>query len=92
MFLFTHMYSDEQILAQLGARIKSLRFKAGYTSHEKFAYDIDMSRSLYWNYENGSNMNFMTLIKILNFHDLTLEEFFSEGFAAEAPSKRSRKS
>lgn len=92
MFLFTNMYTEEQILAQLGARIKSLRFKAGYTSHEKFAYDIDMSRSLYWNYENGSNMNFMTLIKILNFHNMTLEEFFTEGFTSETPSKRSRKS
>lgn len=74
------MYIEEEVLKKLGGRIKELRIKAGYTSHEKFANDIDLSRSLYWSYEQGANMNFLTLIKILNFHKITLEEFFKEGF------------
>jgi transcriptional regulator with XRE-family HTH domain len=74
------MYKDEEILKKLGDRIKELRIKAGYSSHEKFAYDIEISRGQYWNYEQGANMNFLTLIKILNFHKISLEEFFEEGF------------
>lgn len=74
------MYQEEKILEKLGARIKDLRIKAGYTSHEKFANDVEISRGQYWNYEQGANMNFLTLIKIINFHNITLEEFFEEGF------------
>jgi transcriptional regulator with XRE-family HTH domain len=74
------MYNEDDIIKNLGARIKDLRIKAGYTSHEKFANDIDISRSLYWSYEQGANMNFLTLIKILNFHKITVQEFFRDGF------------
>jgi transcriptional regulator with XRE-family HTH domain len=74
------MYQDDEILKQLGARIKDLRIKAGYTSHEKFALEADISRGQYWNYEQGTNLNFLTLIKILNFHKISLEDFFNEGF------------
>lgn len=74
------MYQDEEILKKLGERIKDLRIKAGYTSHEKFANDIEIHRGQYWAYEQGKNLNFLTLIKILNFHKITLEEFFKEGF------------
>ena len=78
--LFCSMYQEDEVIKNLGARIKELRIKAGYTSHEKFANDIEIGRSLYWNYEQGANMNFLTLIKILNFHKITLEDFFKEGF------------
>lgn len=74
------MYQEDEILKKLGARIKDLRIKAGYTSHEKFANDIEIGRSLYWGYEQGKNLNFLTLIRILNFHKISLEEFFNEGF------------
>jgi transcriptional regulator with XRE-family HTH domain len=74
------MYKDQDILKKLGGRIKDLRVKAGYTSHEKFANEIDISRAQYWSYEQGTNMNFLTLVKILNFHKISLEDFFEEGF------------
>jgi transcriptional regulator with XRE-family HTH domain len=74
------MYKDQDILKKLGARIKDLRVKAGYTSHEKFANEIDIGRAQYWSYEQGTNMNFLTLVKILNFHKISLEDFFEEGF------------
>lgn len=74
------MYNDEKIIEKLGARIKELRIRAGYTNHEKFANDIEIARGQYWSYEQGTNMNFLTLVKILNFHKITLEEFFETGF------------
>jgi transcriptional regulator with XRE-family HTH domain len=74
------MYKDKDILKKLGERIKDLRIKAGYTSHEKFALDANIGRGQYWKYEQGVNLNFLSLIKILNFHKITIEDFFREGF------------
>ena len=38
------MELEEKLLLQIGARIKELRIKAGYTSHETFATDHELSR------------------------------------------------
>ena len=64
----------------LGNRIKELRKKAGYTSQETFAYDADIPRALYGKYEKGCNLTILSLSKIISFHNITLEEFFSDGF------------
>ncbi|HEX9503118.1 MAG TPA: helix-turn-helix transcriptional regulator [Patescibacteria group bacterium] len=39
-----------------------------------------MSRTQYGRYENGQNLTFTSLVKIVKAFDMTLEEFFSEGF------------
>lgn len=70
----------EVVLKQLGQRIKSLRIKKGYTSYEYFAYEHNISRAQFGRYERGEDLRFSTLIKIVNAFDMTLEEFFSEGF------------
>ena len=71
--------TDEQ-LKRLGARIKQLRIKAGYTSYEYFAYEHNISRAQFGRYENGQDIRFSTLIRIVDAFGMTLEEFFSEGF------------
>jgi len=68
-----------EILA-LANRIKNLRIAKGYSNYEFFAFEHQISRAQYGRYERGEDMRFSSLIKIVNAFDMTLEEFFSEGF------------
>lgn len=67
-------------LKQLGKRLQQLRIKKGYTNYEIFAYDHDLGRAQYGSYENGRNIQFDTLLKLIKLHKITIKEFFSEGF------------
>jgi len=71
---------EEKVLCQLGKRLRYYRKLRGYTNYEHLAYDLGISRSQYGKYENGGNIKFSTLCKILNHLDVTLENFFKEGF------------
>ena len=71
----------EIFLLKVGERLKELRKEKGYTNHEVFANDIDMTRSQYWEYEKGlKNITVLSLKKILDELGISLEEFFSESF------------
>ena len=70
----------EDELVKLGKRIKALRIKKGYTSYEYFAYDHDISRAQFGRYEKGADLRFSSLLKVLKALDISLKEFFSEGF------------
>ena len=70
----------EDQLKKLGARIKELRIKKGYTSYEYFAYEHDISRAQFGRYEQGQDLRMSSLIKIVNAFGITMEEFFKEGF------------
>ena len=71
------MKSDEKILKEIGERFKKLRIAKGYTSYESFAVDNDLSRMQYWRMENGiSNITIKSLTRILNIHNITIEDFF----------------
>jgi len=73
--------SEQQYqLKKLGLRIKQLRVKAGYSSYEYFAYDHNISRAQFGRYENGQDIRFTSLLKVISALGVTLEEFFSEGF------------
>lgn len=68
-------------LQRLGERIKDLRKnKMGYSSAEIFAYENGFGRTQYARYENGEDLRFSTLVKIVGIFGMTLEEFFSDGF------------
>lgn len=71
--------ADDQ-MKKLGQRIRQLRKATGYTSAETFANEKGFPRALYGKYENGKNIEFLTLIKLVNGFGITLREFFSEGF------------
>lgn len=71
----------EIFLRKLEVRLKELRKLKGYSNHEDFAYDLDMNRSQYWEYEKGKkNITIFTLKKILSVLNVSLSDFFSEGF------------
>ncbi len=71
------MDKNELLLFNIGRKIKFLRIKAGYTSHENFAFEYDMSSSYYWKAEKGKvNISVVYLQKILSIHQISFEEFF----------------
>ncbi len=70
----------EKKISQLGNRIKELRLSKGYTNAEKFAYEHEISRSQYAQYESGKDLRFSSLIKLTEAFGISLEEFFAEGF------------
>ena len=74
---------EQDKLRALGERLKYYRKLKGYTNYEHLAYDIGISRSQYGKYENGGNIKFSTLVKILEQLDTSLSEFFKEGFQSE---------
>lgn len=76
-------FSKEEVLKKLGERIKSLRISKGYSSYEYFAYEHNISRAQFGRYERGEDLRFSTLTRIIKAFDMTLEEFFSEGFNVE---------
>ncbi|MGZ4056874.1 MAG: helix-turn-helix domain-containing protein [Bacteroidia bacterium] len=66
---------------KLGKRMRELRIRKGYKSFETFAYENDLPRVLYGNYEQGiGNITYKNLIKIIKALDVSVAEFFSEGF------------
>lgn len=74
------LVSNREIYEKIGKRLKVLRLKAGYTAAEKFAYENEIGRSQYANYEKGVDMKISSLIKLLNAHNITIADFFAEGF------------
>lgn len=73
------VYKREQ-LEKLANRLKELRIQKGYTSYEYFAYDNNIPRAQYGRYEKGEDLKFSSLLKVLQGLDISLKEFFEEGF------------
>ena len=65
-------------MASIGAHIRSLRLRKGYSSAEIFAYEHNLNRVSYWRMEKGSNITLKSLIRILDIHGISLKEFFEE--------------
>ena len=70
----------QQSISNLAERIKSLRIQKGYTNYENFAFDHNIPRAQFGRYEKGEDLRFSSLVKIVKAFDMSLTEFFSEGF------------
>ena len=68
----------DQRIIQIANKIKELRIKKGFTSHESFAWDNNINRVQYWRIEKGSNITLKTLINILDIHKISLADFFKD--------------
>ncbi len=66
---------DQSRIEAIAKRIKELRVEAGYTSYEKFAVDNGLERKQYWRLEKGHNFMITSLLRILDIHSISLEEF-----------------
>lgn len=63
---------------KVAAKLKKIRIEKGYTSYENFAWDNNLPRVQYWRIEKGNNFTINTLLKILDIHKMSLEEFFKD--------------
>lgn len=69
-----------QILKMIGVRIKFLREAKGEYNYERFAFKHDLNRSQLWRYENGEDMYVSSFLKVLAALDISVTDFFNEGF------------
>jgi transcriptional regulator with XRE-family HTH domain len=70
----------EKQLANLGERLKEIRKEKGYTNYEQFAFDNEIPRAQYGRYEKGQDLRFSSLLKVLKALNISLKEFFKQGF------------
>jgi transcriptional regulator with XRE-family HTH domain len=68
-----------QEILLLAKRIRELRHRT-HSSYEIFAYDNNITRSQWGRYETGEDVRFSSLVKVCRIFNITLQEFFSEGF------------
>ena len=68
---------DTRIL-KVADKLERIRIEKGFTSYENFAIEYGISRMQYWRMEKGTNFTFESLLKILDAHKMTLEEFFKD--------------
>ena len=67
-------------LDNLGKRLKEVRKEKGYANYEQFAFDNELPRAQYGRYEKGQDLRLSSLIKVLRAMDISLKDFFGEGF------------
>lgn len=72
------MSEHNSLSNKVSEKIKALRFKKGYSSYETFANDFNLDRKQYWRIENGSNITLKTLEKILEIHNISVNDFFKD--------------
>lgn len=68
---------NQKVYEKIGNHIKGLRLSAGYTNAEKFAFENEITRSQYANWEKGQDMKISSLLRITKAHNLTIEDFFA---------------
>jgi transcriptional regulator with XRE-family HTH domain len=70
----------QAVLKSIGKRMQDLRKKKGYKNYELFAYENELPRAQYGRYERGQDLKISSLLKVLNGFDITLQDFFKDGF------------
>jgi transcriptional regulator with XRE-family HTH domain len=67
-------------LKKIAARLKYLRKKKGYSNMDIFAYEHGFGRAQYGRYENGQDLRYTTIVRLANCFEMSIKEFFGEGF------------
>jgi len=82
--ILSYLMKDEEkyniVINKIASKLKNLRIEKGFTSYENFAYQNDIPRVQYWRMEKGTNFTIKNLLKILEIHEITIEEFFNNDF------------
>lgn len=69
---------EDSRLSQIGNRVRALRKANTSLSAEDFANEKGFDRVQYSRIENGANITMKTLLKVVDAHNITLKEFFSD--------------
>lgn len=73
------MKTDEEVLKEIGEKLKELRIKNGYKSYESFAIENSLSRMQYWRIEKGlTNITIKSLKRILDIYEMSIDDFFEQ--------------
>jgi transcriptional regulator with XRE-family HTH domain len=83
-------YTEKQ-LENLGNKLRELRIERGFSNYEQFAYEHNLPRAQYGRYEQGQDLRFSSLLKVLKAFDISLEEFFKEGFEIASLKSKMKK-
>ncbi len=74
------MYSQDtfkDLLTNIGVKLAELREKKGHSTIKDFVIAHDLPEIQYWRMEKGkTNITLKSLMKILNIHDVSVEDFF----------------
>ena len=57
-------------------KLRKIRLERGYSGYDFFAWENQLSPRQYLNMEQGKNFTMKSLIRVLDIHGITLEEFF----------------
>jgi transcriptional regulator with XRE-family HTH domain len=68
---------NQKVYEKIGNHIKTLRLAAGYSNAEKFAFENEITRSQYANWEKGQDMKVSSLLRITQAHGITIQQFFA---------------
>lgn len=68
---------EEKRLVEIGSYIKHLRKTKTILSAEDFANEKGFDRVQYSRIEKGTNITMKTLFKVIDAHNMSLNEFFS---------------
>ncbi len=71
------MAENEERILTIGNYIKKLRIDRGYISYEYFAWEHKIPRVQYWRMEKGNNFTLKSLLRVIDAHNITLDEFFN---------------
>ena len=64
-------------LVTVGTHLAQLRLKKGHETIKEFAIKYDLPEIQYWRIEKGkANVTLRSLTRILNIHQMTLQDFF----------------
>lgn len=72
-------YTEKQLI-NLGKRLRKLRIERGFSNYEQFAFEYNLPRAQYGRYEKGQDLRFSSLLKVLKAMNVSLKDFFKEGF------------
>ena len=61
---------------RIGAKLKSMRLLAGFSSYEVFAVKNKLSKIQYFKMEKGTNFTLKSLDRVLKIHDISIINFF----------------
>lgn len=75
-----NLIRNNQALKKLGARLREIRIDKGHKSAEAAALEFKVNRVQYARYEAGKNIEYLTLVDLLEKMDISVSEFFSKGF------------
>lgn len=70
--------SDDSRIIKIGEKLRRIRIERGYTSYTAFADENGLEKTQYWRLERGIGFTLKSLLLVLDIHQISLYEFFSD--------------